>query len=506
MANELDPHHLVALMNCEFQNKQDHASHHLGSTSYSLKYGVRYDHDTNIRSFPILDAIASISVSQESSKGVAIALQLNSQKQEIHLTIAENQEVKDSLINHLTNIWAKLKALSDEYAKQRVGRPDKHEGKSPEMSMDMALPLEVEIFRDIHLYSLEKQMKRVKRWKDDLCIFMTHLLERRGSVDLQGIELNLYNIVVGLILTLKLIYRLYDNPQNELTHQEWEMIYSNSLCIGENMTLVLVDRNWSGCENLAWELKDYRPDGPFKLRHALEKLTSLNRHIESLFAFAHSPRLRRALQYRMSISVVPEQTCTIKFPTLQKQWQSILETTCIEHTDWQWEEAGKLLRRFPLEEYTCPVHCECGLIQYLQAKQDTPWGNVPPFRYIGVSKLSCSACRIWIEAFNGLGRQQFYTRGSHRKWYWPWGMPTVEESLGKIMTGKISGEYIAHQEELGHLRSGSCSSDTSSLQGAQSRSSTAQKELFTSRIAEAELEYGGSRLDLMRATYQEHQK
>ncbi|RPA96124.1 hypothetical protein L873DRAFT_1845501 [Choiromyces venosus 120613-1] len=497
MAKELDPHHLVALMNFEFHGKQGRASRHLDPTSHCLKYGISDDHDTNVRTFPVLDAIASISVSQGKSQVVAVALQLNSEKHKINLTIAQNREVREGLVNYLTDIWAKLKDLSDEYARHRARGSKEYQGRSPEMPEDVGLPFRIEIFRDIYLYSLKKQRSRIEKWWDNLCLFWMDVRERRGGTNLQGIEVNLYNAIAGLSLTLKLIDGLHENPQNQLTYQEWETIYSNSIWVLKNIRLVLAERGGSSCENLALELKDYHPKGPFELRRALEKLISLDRHIDALFAFAHSPHLRSALQYDLSISVVPEQTRTVRLPTSQQQWQSILEAICIQCYDWQGKDARHLLKKFPPKEHKCPVHCECGLIQYLHTKQNTVWGDVPPFRYIGVSKLSCSACRTWIEAFNELEGRQFYTRGSHGKWYWPWGMPMVEESLGKIMVGKISDEYIAHQLELGNLKLSSDSSNASSPEGAHTDLSAAQEELVTGNIANAELEYGSSSFDLI---------
>ncbi|KAG0126361.1 hypothetical protein HOY82DRAFT_628380, partial [Tuber indicum] len=110
--------------------------------------------------------------------------------------------------------------------------------------------------------------------------------------------------------------------------------------------------------------------------------------------------------------------------------------------------AVKLSQRFRFENYECPVHCECALIQYLQVNQHNEWDNISAFSYIGVSKLRCSACRTWIEAFNKQGGPQFYTRGSHGKWYWPWGLPREEsleevgQSLGGKMALKVFKEYL----------------------------------------------------------------
>jgi len=145
----------------------------------------------------------------------------------------------------------------------------------------------------------------------------------------------------------------------------------------------------------------------------------------------------------------------------------------------------------------CPTHCECTLIQYIATKHGDSWDNVPAFNYIGVSKLSCGACRVWLEAFNSVGRKKFYTSGSHGKWYWPWAMPKAEESLGEAIAGESSGEvvprgslgeimagnisrlYIQRLKATGRYRSGSDSTDASYSAGKH-EFSDAEMELFDS--------------------------
>ena len=167
------------------------------------------------------------------------------------------------------------------------------------------------------------------------------------------------------------------------------------------------------------------------------KLTSLPQHIESLFEIAYSPRLQPVFLYCISVIGVPRWLRTVQLPSSQEAWSLFLQTACQQSYNWQEAEAEALLERFGAQKYKCAVHCECKLIQYLGARHKNQWDNVPPFSYIGVSRLSCGACRIWIESFNELGGRRFYTSGSHGKWYWPWGMPMMEESLDEIVAKKV---------------------------------------------------------------------
>ncbi|RPA93212.1 hypothetical protein L873DRAFT_1793772 [Choiromyces venosus 120613-1] len=480
MATKLDPHHLVALMNYAFKDKQDGSPRRLDPSRHTLKGGIVDNHETNVRTFPILDALAHISVSRKESQVVAIGLQLNSRKKEIRLTVAENKKVTDGLVNHLTKVWRKLHALSCEYARNRSGRWDKSQPRSPEMPTE-------------------------------------ELLRRRVFLDLQGFELSLYEAVVALMLAVEVVSKFHDNPKVQLTESEWESVYIRSILANEHVRIVLADRKEFGCEILAQELgvmvaystsqsvgtvywsrscilvfRDYQlSEDPFQLRRALEKLTSLPRHIETLFRFAHSPRLRPALQYRLFTSAVPGMTHTVKLPASPEEWKSFLEVACHKRYDFQKTHAVELAEHFGSSKWVCPVHCECGLIQYLRTRQGNQWDHIPPFSYIGVSKLSCSACRIWIEALNERSGQKFYTRGSHGKWYWPWGIPRAEGPVVGVMARKVLDECLTYLASGKHQRSGSESSGASS-DGAEHRLSDDQRKDAKAGCAAIVQDLGGS--------------
>ncbi|RPA93210.1 hypothetical protein L873DRAFT_1816292 [Choiromyces venosus 120613-1] len=491
MATKLDPHHLVALMNYAFKDKQDGFARRLDPSLHTLKGGIVDNHETNVRTFPILDALAHISVSRKESQVVAIGLQLNSRKKEIRLTVAENKKVTDGLVNHLTKVWRKLQALSCEYEKNRSGRWDKSQPRSPEMPKDVGHSLKIEIFRDIYQYSLEKQMKRIDKWYKGLAHFMKELLRRRVFLDLQGFELSLYEAVVALMLAVEVVSKFHDNPKVQLTESEWELVYLRSILANELVRIVLADRKEFGCEILAQELGDQLSEDPFQLRRALEKLTSLPCHIETLFRFAHSPRLRPALQYRLFTSAVPGMTHTVKLPASPEEWKSFLEVACHKRYDFQKTHAVELAERFGSSKWVCPVHCECGLIQYLRTRQGNEWDHIPPFSYIGVSKLSCSACRIWIEALNEQSGRKFYTRGSHGKWYWPWGIPGADGPLMGVMARKVLDEYLTYLASRKLLRSGSESSGASS-DGAEHGLSDDDRKDVVAECAAIVQDRGGS--------------
>ncbi|RPA93218.1 hypothetical protein L873DRAFT_1793776 [Choiromyces venosus 120613-1] len=582
MADKLDPHHLVALMSYIFRTKQDGSSRRFDPTSINPEYGVTNKHETNIGTFPILDAIASISVFKDKSQVVAVALQLDSKEREIRLTIAENQEVEPRVVHHLGSVWGKLQALSNEFAAK--GGSDKNEERSPDLPEYVALPL---------------RMQRVEKWWSRLINFVKELAKRRG-VALQGVESDLFDVVTGLYTVIQLLSRLHCDPKRGLTDAEWKVVYNGSMWVSKKAGIVLADRQHFGCEILAQELNgmplltpitshmqsirtthrpldlghtdsrheepeylgldlvgvlrcaqtiyhtnffascvqvlhagdmyinlcegwrlgvrlirillhlaNARPKDAFRLRRAIEKLTSPTRPVECLISFANSPRLRPILQYHMSIFTIPGQTRTVKLPGSQEQGEACLEVAAAKILPWQEGNAEQLAENFRENIRVCPAHRECALIQYLTTGHRDSWDHVPAFSYVGVSKLSCSACRIWLETFNEVGQWKFYTRGSHGKWYWPWRIPTVEESLGEVMAGessgevapekslgetmagKISREYIKYLEERNLYRSGT-DSTVASLSGGKRHLSNDEMESVRSDLEEETQQFGST--------------
>jgi len=134
----------------------------------------------------------------------------------------------------------------------------------------------------------------------------------------------------------------------------------------------------------------------------------------------------------MSISTVPGQTSPVELPGSQDQWKLFLEAAAARVLPWQEDEAGKLGEYFKENILECPAHCECTLTQYLTTRHGDSWDNVAVFSYIGVSGLSCSACSIWLEAFDQVGQGTFYTQGYYGKWNWPWGMPRVKGPFKEV--------------------------------------------------------------------------
>ena len=523
MADKLDPHHMVALMNYVFRGKQDRSSQSLDPSSFNAELGNTNKRGTSAHTFHILDAIASICAFKKGSKAVAVALQLDPKNQKIRLTIAGNQEVESCLVDHLERVWGNLQALSNELSTE--SESDKNEEASPDVSQDMSCMLMLKIFRELYQLTMEKQRRREAKWLGDLGSFANKLAKRRIGV-LQGSARDVCEILTGLEMAREVVDKVYHCPSYVLTEDEWLEVYGFNIWFIEKAELVLEGENNLDCESLAQELNGMPlslfgkwvmisdlqanftsvldsplcPEKAFRLRHALEKLTSLARHIQYLISLTASHRFRHVLQYHMSISTVPGQTRTVELPESQDQWKPFLEIAAGRKFRWQEVDAVKLARYFKKNILVCPAHCECVLAQYLTAKHSDTWDNIPAFSYIGTSKLTCSACSIWLEAFNEVGQRTFYTQGSDGKWYWPWGMPQGGESLTETMArvslektaprksleesmaAKISSEYIRHLNRQG-LYIPDSNSRYTSWSSERQHLSDARMQVISSKLA-----------------------
>ena len=333
MTEEFDPHHLVAVLRLAYMKQKD-GFPRFPDTKYIIpRYRTVNERDIKIRAFPVLDAIASLSVYEERNQVFAVAMQLDCVNGLIRLTIAGNRSVEDKLVNHLTKLWGKLRALSDDHAEKR--RPHEHGRKSPEVPCGsagsanhirqdpnpadntyptgymgknnevswiqqlaqqfpkeayksspmeslppgsaataasgitassgsrstsvsdiwVALPLKVEIFRDICLFSLKKHIKRVRKWGNGFILFMRAFVDCRMVFPLNDFEQNLFEVGTALTFLTTSLTELAANPKKKITMEAWKEMYSESMVVSGGLEAILSHNNNSGCELLAYGLK-----------------------------------------------------------------------------------------------------------------------------------------------------------------------------------------------------------------------------------------------------------
>lgn len=263
MANEVDPNSLIALMCYEYRNLKHDFPRRSDTTNYAVVSGVTEDEATNVRTFPVLDALARISVYQPDHQVVATALQLDRVNCKTRLIIAQNRGPDEKVVRHITSVWAKLQILSSAYAENRraknMGMEQDEGGESLEILAEIGVPLKIEIFREVYLFSLAKHAKRVRKWKDGLLAFMRKFgRSRRGQ--LRGFDLDLHETATPLFFLLKALNELHEHPERGLTRDEWADMYRLSMLVSGRVERVFGKgfkerRRKFACEALANELK-----------------------------------------------------------------------------------------------------------------------------------------------------------------------------------------------------------------------------------------------------------
>ena len=87
---------------------------------------------------------------------------------------------------------------------------------------------------------------------------------------------------------------------------------------------------------------------------------------------------------------------------------------------------GKTKEPIDAVHLTPTVHAELAMI-IVMVKGEIEIEHILP--YIGVSKLSCTMCSHYIDAFNEVCGQKIVTKGSHEKAYPGWFWPSFPESF-----------------------------------------------------------------------------
>lgn len=186
-----------------------------------------------------------------------------------------------------------------------------------------------------------------------------------------------------------------------------------------------------------------------RLYVAIKKLTSHHRFILHLIAYSRTPLGSRDLTLRLQVLGNPKDPAggmpagLLPIPGCTALITPFMPPRVTAASEIQ-KVTSKLGLTAQRATYLGTVHCECTLIANLGGPgMKKNW----PVRYIGVSKLSCSACYSWIQAYNNQHQhqQRFFTAGTHGKWYAQWTIPAASayrtEGMFTEMIAVVGGAY-----------------------------------------------------------------
>ena len=221
-------HNLVALMHVAIGQDAHHMSRQNEIDLGSVVAGILQDNEGKERTFPILDALASICVSDAETQVVAIALQLKLADRKICFTVAENQDVKHGLVRHLGQTWDILRKLSQEFKQDRLIRYNSkeystlHRKVSPVMPQGIGQDIKVRLFRHLYLYTKAKNDYRFSRNWDPLEKFMLQFYQCKRT-ELVGNDRNLDTA----FRALKGAYKDFgQKPVSEQNDKFWKSLYA----------------------------------------------------------------------------------------------------------------------------------------------------------------------------------------------------------------------------------------------------------------------------------------
>lgn len=428
-------------------------------------HGLTRNHQTSVRTFKVLDALASLSVSCKERQVVAVGVQLTMNVEAtpngITITLADNDGVTPQTIEHVRKIWSLLRDLASIYAAERACRVGggldtraDWTGLSPPVPSGFIAADQVIARIACHVYTFTeaKFRRRVNRWWVRLRTFTNDLCRTKRHV-LTAAESKLRECVLNFNLGLAAIKK----PSTDWTYLV-EVMDTSAVA-----ATTLLENAYS-LESMTHEMQS-----EFALRRALEKLTSHHRHFMQLISSAASPRLNRIFTLAGTIEAVPDSFDDITRFTLPhgvSAWRDVVAEICVDNPELLEDDTAitrvseMLDTKLSGDHQTPCVHCECALAAHYETHRGAT--TTPPFSYIGVSKLSCMPCHLWLRALSAATRRNYYTRGTHGKWYRGWRMPgrwgdADMAELEQMMRGVLVERLVVTRG----VRSGSDSTDAS---------------------------------------------
>ena len=181
-----------------------------------------------------------------------------------------------------------------------------------------------------------------------------------------------------------------------------------------------------------------------------------------LFMVTQSPRLHQIIHGKFSIQALSSATaipycCHLSSETIQGALDAAAADTRHPLDDWdkkcEWfinEVLGESNEPIDADHLRPTVHAELAMI-IAMAKGEIK--DVLP--YVGVSKLSCTMCSHYIDAFNEVWKQKIIVKGSHGKahpgWFWP-SLPERDEELRRAFLGRVRRQLLSDFEAYAERR------------------------------------------------------
>jgi len=373
----------------------------------------------------IADGIVYCAVQKPQDEVIGVNVNLG--KDQIVVLVAGNDPVSATTIQHVSEMWECLVQISAA-VDQEAGGSGGLEQITPEANHELS---EIEPVRKLqHLvyrFCYAKFRKTFNKWNKGIKTFGGKIRDQ-GFMGNPGPDGTIVTQMLQILEFFAAISRLLATGQGQLRYD----VLSTYMDGASTLAQCVLTNPMGGAH---WEGPDL---GNFLT--ALEKCTSLHRHMECLIRCARSTRLRPWFQKRCKVRPCPEfNMSTPSWPQSPTSWLELTgelldqkaHAKCVEKI------AATANHRCSLK-----VHAELQVALLLLAER--PPTTQFSFAYIGVSKLSCGPCKIFLEALNTVRGANLAVRRTHAKWYPGWGMPS-DQVLTTVLTAE---ELIVMKECL----------------------------------------------------------
>lgn len=213
---------------------------------------------------------------------------------------------------------------------------------------------------------------------------------------------------------------------------------------------------------------------PCRLKRAIEKLSTIHFQVGTLLCFVFSRQMRYLLHDR-TLRTTPVKVKAPRkkrsFASTEPKWRTVLHGV-FDRLRLQLEGTKEEARANEKENFRKAVAqkkgiqlCECLLVANLIRP-----GSFPPVSYIGVSKSSCKACFLWLQAVGEVTGCKFHTQGCHDKLYPKWSAPALEgnkykHKIDKNFLEKVESELYENLKASKFARSWAHSDSSNSSEG-----------------------------------------
>ncbi|GJJ14088.1 hypothetical protein Clacol_008345 [Clathrus columnatus] len=386
----------------------------------------------------LLDALASICVSEEVGEAFAVAVQFLSQNS-IRFTFASDfnqtkenigrrfldSEKENNIITHVQHVWSLLQTISDRCRVQELD--------------EQGLQNELHVFCEkeigqlktaIYTFGYQKFRHRVMkkaRW-DEFCLFteIYHTMERQNSVSDFFADLQQFHSFLTVLVHEHL--KREDSPGEGFLY-----LVTGAGILGQR----ILSRQSNSCEISSTRVSEDRRwmnRDPFPLRDYITKVVALELHINTLLGFSSCLRNREIIVLRPEITHLSNFSYPVSEPS---SWDNVL-SLALSLGRRRPVDPPKLLQALnstlPLSSSSQTIHsafttyhtlhCEMVLINHFVLNP-----SPPPLRQLGVSKPTCSACSSYIKASNKSRNIYFDVTRCNGKWYFPWSLSTSDPKI-----------------------------------------------------------------------------